>query len=211
MVIDHGYGLLARLAQCKMAIMPTCNCRFSRTGTGWTFGPALAKAGMLASRPLSAPFLQPVLTRNPLLEDNIDARQAHPRSEPSLADLLGRLSTAGLAHGETAQVQTLSLDGARALLHAAEQKAQQLSAPSSLAVVDVTGDLILFEQMEGARPVGIDLAVGKARSPPASGKLPIRSRRRSTPAGRQQSPPARSKWTAACRSVSAAQWSGRSA
>ena len=78
--------------------------------------------------------------------------------------LLGLLSTAGLAHGQTAQVQTLSFDGARALLHAAEQKAQQFSAPSSLAVVDVAGDLILFEQMEGARPVAIDLAVGKARS-----------------------------------------------
>jgi len=74
------------------------------------------------------------------------------------------LSTAGLAHGQTSQVQILSLDGARALLHAAEQKAQQLSAPSSLAVVDTAGDLILFEQMEGARPIGIDLAIGKARS-----------------------------------------------
>jgi glc operon protein GlcG len=36
--------------------------------------------------------------------------------------------------------------------------------PSSLAVVDAAGDLILFEQMEGARPVGINLAVGKAHS-----------------------------------------------
>jgi uncharacterized protein GlcG (DUF336 family) len=48
--------------------------------------------------------------------------------------LLGVLATAPLAYGQTAQIQTLSLDGARALLHAAEQKAQQLSAPSSLAV-----------------------------------------------------------------------------
>ena len=78
--------------------------------------------------------------------------------------LLGVLSMAGLAHGQTSQVQILSLDGARTLLHATEQKAQQLSAPSSLAVVDAAGDLILFEQMEGARPIGIDLAIGKARS-----------------------------------------------
>ncbi len=78
--------------------------------------------------------------------------------------LLGVLSMAGLAHGQTSQVQILSLDGAGTLLHAAEQKAQQLSAPSSLAVVDAAGDLILFERMEGARPIGIDLAIGKARS-----------------------------------------------
>jgi glc operon protein GlcG len=66
--------------------------------------------------------------------------------------------------GQTVEVPTLSLDGARAVLHAAEQKAQQLDAPSSLAVVNPAGDLILFEQMQGARPIGIDLAIGKARS-----------------------------------------------
>lgn len=58
----------------------------------------------------------------------------------------------------------LDLTGARQVLQAAEQKAQQLQAPSSLAVVDSAGDLLLFEQMPGARPVGIGLAVGKARS-----------------------------------------------
>ena len=77
--------------------------------------------------------------------------------------LTGPLVT-GVAHGQTLQVRTLSLDGARMVLHAAEQKAQQLSAPSSLVVVDAAGDLILFEQMEGARPIGIELSIGKARS-----------------------------------------------
>jgi len=80
------------------------------------------------------------------------------------AILLEGVFMAGFAHGQTSSVQTLSLDGARAVLRAAEQKAQQLSAPSSLAVVDVAGDLMLFEQMQGARPVGIELAIGKARS-----------------------------------------------
>lgn len=70
----------------------------------------------------------------------------------------------GLAHGQIVQVPTLSLDGARSVLHAAEQKAQQLTAPSSFAVVNPAGDLILFEQMQGARPIGIELAIGKARS-----------------------------------------------
>jgi glc operon protein GlcG len=78
--------------------------------------------------------------------------------------LLGVFSTTSLALGQTSKVQTLSLGGARAVLNAAEQKAQQLSAPSSLAVVDACADLIVFEQMEGVRPIGINLAVGKARS-----------------------------------------------
>jgi glc operon protein GlcG len=33
-----------------------------------------------------------------------------------------------------------------------------------IAVVKPAGDLILFEQMQGARPIGIDLAIGKAHS-----------------------------------------------
>jgi glc operon protein GlcG len=50
------------------------------------------------------------------------------------------------------------------VLHTAEEKAQQLTAPSSLALVKPAGGLILFEQMQGARPIGIELAIGKARS-----------------------------------------------
>ena len=76
----------------------------------------------------------------------------------------GVLLTPGLASAQTMQAPILNLEGAWAVLHAAEQKAQQLSAPSSLVVVDAAGDLILFEQMQGARPIGIDLAIGKARS-----------------------------------------------
>jgi glc operon protein GlcG len=68
------------------------------------------------------------------------------------------------AHGQTAQVQTLSLDGVRAPAPRRRTKGPQLSAPSSLAVVDAAGELTLFEQMEGPRPVGIHLAVGRARS-----------------------------------------------
>jgi glc operon protein GlcG len=77
---------------------------------------------------------------------------------------LGVLLTPGLTRGQTVEVPNLSLDGARAVLHAAEQKALQLAAPSSLAVVNPAGDLILFEQLQDARPIGIELAMGKARS-----------------------------------------------
>jgi Haem-degrading len=88
--------------------------------------------------------------------------------------LLPGLFVTGFAHGQTWQVQNLNLDGARAVLHAAEQMAQQLSAPSSLAVVDAAGDLILFEQMQGARPIGIDLLSAKPVRPHATGTPPRR-------------------------------------
>ena len=72
---------------------------------------------------------------------------------------LGVLLLPGLTRGQTMQVPTLSLDGAGSVLHAAEEKAQQLTAPSSLAVVNPAGDLILFEQMQGGVPIRVGGAV----------------------------------------------------
>jgi uncharacterized protein GlcG (DUF336 family) len=46
-----------------------------------------------------------------------------------------------LAGGQALQVPTLSLDGARAVLQFAEERTQQLTARSSLAVVNPAGDL----------------------------------------------------------------------
>jgi len=58
----------------------------------------------------------------------------------------------------------LTLDGARAVLRAAEQSAQRLQAPSCVAVVDAGGALLAFERMDGARIAGNRLAVGAART-----------------------------------------------
>ena len=65
----------------------------------------------------------------------------------------------GLACGQATAIATLSLEGARVVLQAAEQKAQQLAAPFSLAVVNPAGDLILFDQMQGGVPIRIGGAV----------------------------------------------------
>ena len=53
---------------------------------------------------------------------------------------------------------------AKAVLAAAEQDATARRAPSSIAVADPSGDLVLFEQMDGARPSGINQAIEKART-----------------------------------------------
>jgi uncharacterized protein GlcG (DUF336 family) len=86
----------------------------------------------------------------------------------------GVLITPGLVRGQTVEVPNLSLDGARAVLHAAEQKAQQLTAPSSLAVVGPAGDLILFEQaLEAAINIGRPAAI-TAQQMQMQGGVPIR-------------------------------------
>lgn len=103
--------------------------------------------------------------------------------------LAGGLATILLLAGVPSRAQvtqspTLDLDGARRVIQAAEQKADQLQAPSSLAVVDAAGDLILFEQMAGARPIGIRLAMGKARSA-ARFELPTQTLESTINGGRQ--------------------------
>jgi glc operon protein GlcG len=52
----------------------------------------------------------------------------------------------------------------RAVMAAAVTKATGLHAPSSIAIADSAGDLVQFQQMDGARQAGITLAMGKARS-----------------------------------------------
>ncbi len=62
------------------------------------------------------------------------------------------------------QPAPISLEQARRVLETAERQAGALHAPSSIAVADTSGDLVLFEQMDGARQAGITLSMGKART-----------------------------------------------
>ena len=58
----------------------------------------------------------------------------------------------------------LTLEGARAVLAAAERRAEQLGAPMDLAVVDEGGHLLVFERMDGAKPSSIGIALVKAQA-----------------------------------------------
>lgn len=74
----------------------------------------------------------------------------------------------------------LTLEGARAILAAAEKKAREIKVPQNIAVVDDGGHLLAFARMDGAKLSSIDVALTKAqaaalrRSPtgpsPASGE-----------------------------------------
>ncbi len=58
----------------------------------------------------------------------------------------------------------LTLEGARAVLAAAEKRAHELHCPMDLAVVDDGGHLLAFMRMDGAKLSSIDIAIVKARA-----------------------------------------------
>ena len=58
----------------------------------------------------------------------------------------------------------LTLAGARAVLAAAQQRAEEIRVPMNIAVVDDGAHLLAFERMDGAKPSSIAVALVKARA-----------------------------------------------
>jgi glc operon protein GlcG len=58
----------------------------------------------------------------------------------------------------------LTLEGARAVLAAAERRAQEIHCPMNIAVVDDGGFLLAFARMDGARLSSVNIAMVKARA-----------------------------------------------
>lgn len=58
----------------------------------------------------------------------------------------------------------LRLEGARAILAAAEQKARQISVPQNIAIVDDGGHLLIFARMDGVKLSSIEVALTKAKA-----------------------------------------------
>ena len=57
---------------------------------------------------------------------------------------------------------SVTLLEAKAIVAAAEQKAQEIGMPMNIAVVDAGGNLLLFERMENAWLGSVDIAINKA-------------------------------------------------
>ncbi|HEV3254567.1 MAG TPA: heme-binding protein [Candidatus Acidoferrales bacterium] len=58
----------------------------------------------------------------------------------------------------------LTLEGARAVLAAAERRAQEIQRPMDIAVVDDGGHLLAFARMDGAKLSSIEISLVKARA-----------------------------------------------
>ena len=58
----------------------------------------------------------------------------------------------------------LTLEGARAVLAAAQLRAEEIRVPMNLAVVDDGAHLLAFERMDGAKPASIAISLVKAQA-----------------------------------------------
>jgi len=58
----------------------------------------------------------------------------------------------------------LTLEGARAILAAAENRAREINVPQNIAVVDDGGHLLVFARMDGAKLSSVEVALTKARA-----------------------------------------------
>ena len=56
----------------------------------------------------------------------------------------------------------ISLEEAKRIVFAAEQKAQQMGQPMNIAVMDAGRNLVAFHRMDGAWVASIDIAIDKA-------------------------------------------------
>jgi len=58
----------------------------------------------------------------------------------------------------------LTLEGARAILAAAEAKAREIKVPQNIAIVDEGAYLLAFARMDGAKLSSLEVALTKARA-----------------------------------------------
>src|ERR1700691_6472501 len=58
----------------------------------------------------------------------------------------------------------LTLDGAHAVLGAAQRRSEEIRVPMDVAVVDDGGHLLVFERMDGAKPSSIAISLVKAQA-----------------------------------------------
>ncbi|MCI0402813.1 MAG: heme-binding protein [Acidobacteria bacterium] len=69
------------------------------------------------------------------------------------------------ASAQIAEKKSLTLDGARKVIAAAQAEAKKLNAPGGvIAVVDDGGNLIALERLDGTFAAGANISIGKART-----------------------------------------------
>ena len=72
--------------------------------------------------------------------------------------------TSGSAQTPLPSKRVLTLEAARTVAAAAEAEARRNNWAVSIAVLDDAGHLVLFQRMDGAKLVAIDIAIRKART-----------------------------------------------
>jgi glc operon protein GlcG len=89
----------------------------------------------------------------------------NPTSKRLLAATLALAAVASGARAQVADQKTLTLEGARKVIAAAEAQAKKANAPGGvIAVVDDGGNLIAVERLDGTFAAGALISIGKART-----------------------------------------------
>ncbi|MEP6732318.1 MAG: heme-binding protein [bacterium] len=68
------------------------------------------------------------------------------------------------ASAQLRATKSLTLDGAKNIVAAAEAEAQKNNWSMAFAIVDAAGNLVLFHRTDGARLSNVEFALGKART-----------------------------------------------
>lgn len=74
------------------------------------------------------------------------------------------IATAVAPSAQTADRKVITLDGAKAILAAAEAEAMKNKWTVAIAVVDESGNLIAFHKIDDTQMGSVDIAIGKART-----------------------------------------------
>lgn len=69
-----------------------------------------------------------------------------------------------LAAAQLRATKSLTLEGAKNIVAAADVEAKKHSWSLAIAIVDASGQLVLFQKADGARPSNVDFAIAKART-----------------------------------------------
>lgn len=71
---------------------------------------------------------------------------------------------AGVAHAQLIEKTALTLEGAKRIAAAAEQKARAVGARVVIAVVDEGGSLLLLERLDDTQVASVNVGIDKART-----------------------------------------------
>lgn len=83
---------------------------------------------------------------------------------PHIPFITATLLLAPALEAQVARQETLTLDGARLVIAAAEAHARTKAGTGVIAVVDAGGNLVAVERLDGTFPAGASISIGKART-----------------------------------------------
>ena len=83
---------------------------------------------------------------------------------PALLAAALSLSSGADASAQFLDAKVIGMEAARTMMAAAEAEAARNGWPVAIAIVDASGELIVFHKLDGTQSASIDIAIGKART-----------------------------------------------